>query len=488
VLKSLLTIGGLQLVVNLILLARTKVLAVFLGPDAVGVLAVVDKFVAVFVQAASLSLPFAAVRFLPALWVSDRGECFRLLRSMTKTIFTAAIVVTVLALAATLIHPALWGVEFSSRSPLLVAALLTVPSAVLLPFLQNAFAGILRHRQSMIFAIAFAGAQALTAFVGAALHSLILLYLSLALLGTIAAAVAFLQLNRIVRPAEPASSSLLPPGYVWRFASALFGLSLLSPYATLYLHYNVLHQFGATEAGWMQAAMGISLAIRTIMGAAHGILLTPHVNRGGSIKERMDWVAEFQRIWCLLAALLIPPLLLAPNVVVGLLYAGSFLPAAKIVFLFVLGDVIYLLVGSYQALVIATDQLRFHVIQNITVQLMMILIAWLTIPHLGMTGAAVAWIIAQVLLFASTSAFLALRNGVRPGARTTAVTAYLLAVLVVVGVLGAPGLEFSVVGLARATTIEIGVIAGLALFLTREDWRRVRQLILSGFTGASPRS
>jgi O-antigen/teichoic acid export membrane protein len=156
--------------------------------------------------------------------------------------------------------------------------------------------------------------------------------------------------------------------------------------------------------------------------------------------------------------------------------------------LFVLGDVIFLLVGSYQALVIATDQLRFHVIQNVTVQLLMILIAWLTIPHLGMTGAAMAWIVAQVLMFASTSAFLALRNGVRPGARTTAVTAYLLAALVVVGVLGASGLEFSVAGLARAATIEIGVIAGLALFLTREDWRRVRQLILSGFTGASPRS
>jgi hypothetical protein len=242
---------------------------------------------------------------------------------MTKTIFTAAIVVTVLALAATLTYPALWGVEFSSRSSLLVAALLTIPSAVLAPFLQNAFAGILRHRQSMIFAIALAGAQALTGFVGAALHNLILLYMSLALLGTIAVAVAFLQLNRIVRPAVPASSSLLPPGYVWRFASALFGLSLLIPYTTLYLHYNVLHQSGATEAGWMQAAMGVSLAIRTIMGAAHGILLTPHVNRGGSIKERMEWVAEFQRIWCLLAALLIPPLLLAPNVVVGLLYAGS---------------------------------------------------------------------------------------------------------------------------------------------------------------------
>jgi O-antigen/teichoic acid export membrane protein len=227
----------------------------------------------------------------------------------------------------------------------------------------------------------------------------------------------------------------------------------------------------------MQAAMGVSLAVRTIMGAAHGILLTPHVNRGGSIKERLGWAAEFQRVWCLLAVLLIPPLLLAPNVVMGLLYARSFLLGAKIIFLFVLGDIIYLLVGTYQVVVIAANQLRFHVIQNITAQLVMILIAWLTIPRLGMTGAAVATIIAQVLLFASTSAFLALRYGVRPSARTTAVTAYLLVALVAVGVLGAPGLQFSLLGLARAATIEIVVIAGLALLLTGEDWHRVRQLI-----------
>ena len=100
----------------------------------------------------------------------------------------------------------------------------------------------------------------------------------------------------------------------------------------------------------------------------------------------------------------------------SLLYAGSFLPGAKIFFLFVLGDVIYLLVGTYQALVIAANQLRFHVIQNITAQLVMILIAWLTIPRLGMMGAAVATIMAQVLLFASTSILgVALR---RPTRRT----------------------------------------------------------------------
>jgi PST family polysaccharide transporter len=485
VLRALLTIGGLQLVVNLILLARTKMLAVVLGPDAVGVMGVMDKFVAVAVQAASLSLPFAAVRFLPALWVSDRVGCFRLFRSMAKTISAGALVATVITLAVTLTRPILWGVEFSTRSPLLIAALLTVPAAAIAPFLQNAFAGILRHRASMAFAVAFAAAQAIAGFIGAAVHSLVVLYLCLAVLGAAVVGVTLVQLDRFLRPAGDRTSALLPPMQVWRFAAALFGLSVLIPYATLYLHYSVLHRFGAAEAGWMQAAMGISLAIRGIMGSAHGALLTPHVNRGGTMAERMAWVAEFQRIWCLLAGLLIPPLLLAPNVLVGLLYAGTFLPGAKIVFLFALGDVIYLLAGSYQALVIAANQLRFHVIQNVTAQLLMIAVAWLTIPSLGMTGAAVAIVVVQALLFLSTSIFLALRYGVRPGARTTAVTLYLLVALAISGVLGASGLRWSASAVGRAVAIEAIVLLGLALFLTRQDWHRLRDLLLGAPTRAA---
>ena len=81
-----------------------------------------------------------------------------------------------------------------------------------------------------------------------------------------------------------------------------------------------------------------------------------------------------------------------------------------------------------------------------------------------------------------------LRYGVRPGARTTGVTAYLLVALVVVGVVGAPGLQFSLLGLARAATIEIVVIAGLALFLSRDDWRRVGRLIFGALTPTAPPS
>jgi O-antigen/teichoic acid export membrane protein len=75
--KVLFTIGAIQVLQMTVLLARTKGLALLLGPEQVGLLAVIDKLVAVFVQTASLSLPFAALRFLPSLWISNPPEFYR---------------------------------------------------------------------------------------------------------------------------------------------------------------------------------------------------------------------------------------------------------------------------------------------------------------------------------------------------------------------------------------------------------------------------
>ena len=55
-LKALLTIGSLQLLAMLVHLVRTKSLAVILGPEWIGVMAVVDRLLGIIAQIASLSL------------------------------------------------------------------------------------------------------------------------------------------------------------------------------------------------------------------------------------------------------------------------------------------------------------------------------------------------------------------------------------------------------------------------------------------------
>ena len=86
-LKAIAQIGGLQLLTMLVHLARTKSLAVILGPEWIGVMAVVDRLLGIVVQTASLSLPYAAVRFLPELWTRAPDEFADLVGRMRVVVF-----------------------------------------------------------------------------------------------------------------------------------------------------------------------------------------------------------------------------------------------------------------------------------------------------------------------------------------------------------------------------------------------------------------
>ena len=69
--RAFVTIGVLQLITMLLQVVRTKTLAVLLGSEWIGVMGAVDRLLAVIAQTASLSFPFAAVRFLPRLWTTS---------------------------------------------------------------------------------------------------------------------------------------------------------------------------------------------------------------------------------------------------------------------------------------------------------------------------------------------------------------------------------------------------------------------------------
>src|SRR5688572_7161843 len=110
-LNALLTLGGLQLLTMLVLLLRTKTLAIMLGPDGVGLLGIVDKLLATVAQTVSLSLPFAAVRFLPELWSRSQDEFVGIAHRMRNLLLLLSLIATVFGLATTTFWPQSWGKE-----------------------------------------------------------------------------------------------------------------------------------------------------------------------------------------------------------------------------------------------------------------------------------------------------------------------------------------------------------------------------------------
>jgi len=479
VIKVLFTVGAIQLLQMAVLLLRTKGLALLLGPEQLGVLAVIDKLVAVFVQTASLSLPFAAIRFLPSLWDADRREFFTRLRGMSVVGVGLPGVAVAIGIGVTLINPSAWGIELAPYRPILLVAFLTIPAQALVPFITNATASALAPSRSMLFALVHAAVFAVCGLLGAWAFGLRGIYALYVVPATALAGVVLVRLNtpmpRSPMPPLLASARALPRE-IWRFGFALLALTFLAPYAALFVHYRVLRDLGPQASGWMQAAIGISLAVRAVLGSAHPVFLTPNVNRGGPAEQRMQWASDFQKTLCLLTAVVLPPLLLFPDIAVRLLYSADFVPAARFVFLFVLVEVVTLLAGAYQPLVLALDRLGYHVAQNMTAQGIMIVVGALAIPRFGIAGAALAALSSQVFLYISTTVFLRRSFGLRLPPRPTALSLYLVAILIGAGLVGRTPAALQAQDLGLRTAIYLAFVAGLALFLTRADYARLREL------------
>lgn len=480
-LRALLTIGALQVLTMLVMLVRTKSLAVVLGPEYVGAMAVIDKLLAVIVQTVSLSLPFAALRFLPARWQSGPSEYRALFLRMRNLLLVLIIVAATGTLAITWAKPGFWGAELLPYHGALLMAILCLPALALVPFLQSSVAGRLEQNRSMYIVLLNAIALSV-ATIGIFWRGLVGYYAMYALLGTVLIAGFHRMALRGTAKKRTGSdvaeqTTLGLPQTIWRFSGALVILTFLAPYAALFVHYRLLSDHGAEAAGWMQAAIGISLSVRAVMGTAHSVFLTPNVNRGGAPQERMDWADRFQLLFCLLAGLAVPPLLMFPGLAVRILYSAAFAPGAAFVMIFVLSEVLTLLSGTYQSLVVALDRMAFHVGSSLVAQLLVVVIAWRLVTPLGIFGAGLAVLAAPLFLFIATTLFLRMAYGLRMRAHVVARTIWLLVAL---GAAGLAGVRMNLPlwpSLLLKSSLYLVIVGGFVALLTADERARARTMV-----------
>ncbi len=477
-LRALLTIGALQVITMLVLLVRTKTLALTLGPELVGVMAVIEKLLAVIAQTVSLSLPFAAVRFLPERWAAGPTAFNDLYTRMRNVLLALILAATVIALLITAWRPITWGAALLPYRDALIIALIGLPVVALVPFLQNVIAGRMEQNRSMLVAFLHALVVAV-ALLGVWWNGLAGYYAAYAALGVILVlGITHMAMSGISvsKPAPTPRFAMRLPTPIWRFSGALLILTFLSPFAALFIHYRLLSEHGAEAAGWMQAAIGISLSVRAVLGTAHSVFLTPNVNRGGSPVERMAWANNFQTTFCLIAGIALPPLLLFPDIAIFLLYSSAFLPGATFVMVFVLTEIVLLLSGTYQSLVIALDHMPFHVVTNLIAQLLVVVTAFYLVGPLGILGAGLAGLIAPIFLYFSTMIFLRRTYGLRLPAYLFARSVWLLLGLVATGLIGAYSQTHSLEALLFKLGIYILMVGGLALLLTGQERQRIREI------------
>lgn len=483
-LKILVTIGGIQAVAIVVGLVRSKLLAVLLGPAGVGVLSVIDQTVQLVAYVSAFSLPFASVKFL-SLAHSQGPEAFRRgYASMFRLLLAFTSAGAALALAVALLHPALLGLAAPGVQGLLIPALISVPVMALNSFCSSVLAAAQRARAAA--AVSVAGALLLTvgAVIGITLHGAAGYYwgnlaaLLLVVLGATAymrrrLGVSVFDRGDSIRAAVRANRGIVT------LAVAMSASSLMLSFSYLVARTTILRQFGAADAGLLQAAIALAAALGLVLSPMNGLYLTPILNRDLPRAAKVRAALAFQRRQIVIITLLALPISLFPQVLVSLLYSPAFAPVARVVFLFVLAQCILLLAGVAQALLIGLDDLIHYGLNAVAGYGCLAALAWLLGPRFGLAGIGLAFLGGSLVTFALSYARLARLTGLALPRPVWAALAYALAAVLVAGLLFRAAAPWQPALLAARAAVLVTLAAGLLAFLDASERAALRRLARS---------
>jgi O-antigen/teichoic acid export membrane protein len=474
-LQAIVALGGIQALTMLAGLARTKVLAVLLGPAGVGVASVIDQVVSLVAQLGSLSIPFVGLKFLSRARDAGVEETRRIYFALVFLLVLASFIAAALAAGVAAVQPAIFGDGLAPYRNVLMVALLGVPPFALAPLLRNAMAALERHRESAVAAFLGAVLTVAGAVAGVTAGGLVGLYVANAIvLGVTIIGMQWylgkslgLRLSASASPRAATAALRSQPGLT-TFAASMYVLALTSPLAYLYARSLLLSTHGAIEAGLVAAAYGIGVSIRLVLNQANGLYLTPLVNRGSPKPERIAAVAEYLRILVVLVVLSTLVFVLFPGQWLSVLYSSEFAAATRIVAVFVVAEAVLLVAGVYQALLIGFDDIAGFLVATVAGQLLTIALAhWLVVP-LGGMGVGIAFLTGNAVILVATATRLLGRHG---AARAFAPLAPLLVALAATGAAGYWVMHPSAPGIASKAAAYV-VACGLAFFCLRPDERR----------------
>jgi PST family polysaccharide transporter len=485
-LKIIATVGTIQVVAILINLIRTKVVAVLLGPEGVGVVSTIDQVIQSAAYFSALSLPFAAVKFLSRAH-SDGPDAFRAsYGGFLKVLLLLSIVGTAVILAVVTLGSGLLGQQTSRYRGYAVIASIGIPAMVLGGFFVNVLAAARRTRASALMAVITNGAFTAAAAAGVLIGGISGLYVGTVAAGLLLTAGTVVYFHKALalpvydRTPGPLRQLRRNPGIV-SFTATQFLATMAYSASLLVARYTILEGFGEAEAGLLQAALAIALAVGLVLNPTNGLFLTPMVNRSITNDEKLAAVAEFQKKLMLVLSAAVMPIILFPDVVLSLLFSSRFTAASQFVFLFVVWQCLVQLAGVYQALLIGFDDLKAYAAITGVGHIGSAALCWILVPRYGILGVSIAFVVSNSAILLLSLGRLAVRYHLRVSRGVAMLTCYNLAALVIGGLVFS---KFPDTGAAPALLKLAGYalfVASLVCFLSKDErnsllglWERSR--------------
>jgi len=237
-------------------------------------------------------------------------------------------------------------------------------------------------------------------------------------LGVLVAAAIFHHLRREVRlPLFEKNVSLVAelrrhPDLVF-YCVSYFVVSSAYPLAWLIARHSVLDRYGEVEAGWLQAVIALTVGFGTVLRPVNTQLLLPIVSGPGDTNRKFRDTVGVQRRLTVILALLAMPLVLFPQWILALLYSSAFTVASPYVHLFIVAEVIQILGGTYQVLILGMDDRRAWALPYFLGYACLGVMSWGLGREYGVLGVAVAAITSSLLIFGLALWRLRSRHGFR---------------------------------------------------------------------------
>ena len=411
-------IGALQLLGGLAFFVRTKVGALVLGPAGVGVVSLVEQFVQLILQLSAFAIPFAAIKILSKAH-SESAEAFKAVYAvLLRLLLILGGIGAAVGIVLVIFQPGWVRTPITAYSPLVAIGLLAVPAMILHGFFRNVPAAAMQPMTSALWDTITAGVMATTVTVGILFFREVGYFVGMLTGAVTVSASYYLYFARcfglsMTRPVGSAYSLVKNNLPFVKLSFTSYLLAFVTPLALLVVRTTVLEHLGEATAGFLQALIGISLAINLLLNPLNGLLLTPLVNRKIPEGEKQLNAATFHKKLLLAVAIVSLPVILFPDVAVIVLYSLQFQEAAHVLYWFVLSQAMQQVVGVYLALMIGLDLLIAYGAVMVVAPIANAALAIVLVPRLGLAGAGIAALGSTTLLTLGTLGYLHIWNGFR---------------------------------------------------------------------------
>jgi PST family polysaccharide transporter len=468
------TVGALQIGVLLVMLLRSKVLAMLLKPEGLGIVSTLDQLTQFVAQVSALSLIPTPTRFIARAVNEGLEAVTGMYSSLLKLLLVSTVAGAALATGLLYLEPNVLGASLHDYRTLAVIAVLSAPLFALSGYFANVSAAVKGYSTTSLYLLFAALGSLAAAFIGIRINGIAGLYYGNLIAGLVSVLVIALYLRASV-----------PLKFQWRvsglrdavrqhpdivaYCSTSYVLTFAQPLAFLIVRSVMLRQLGAVEAGYFQAAFAISSIASLILIQTVRVYLEPAVNRATDDQTKIEAANEFQRPFAVLILLGTLPLVLFPRNFIAVLFTQAFAPVSAVVFVFVLADCVFLCNQVYATVLMAVDDFKGFFQAHIIGHVSLCLGVWLLSARFGLAGVAWSFVVSRVIVFVLIQRLLFTRHRLTMTAGTAWMIAYTMVALAGAGLIFGSG---HVVGFAAAgvRVCAFGVIsAATVAFFTKDE-------------------